>query len=71
VRKKRIVLEHQPKAAQMGWQRGNIRPIPQHPASIGAFQPGDDAQQGALAAAGTPQQTQYLAIAYRQREAVQ
>jgi len=53
----RVVLEHQPHAALAGGDVRDVAAVQRDAAMVDAGQPGDGAQQGALAAAAGPSST--------------
>ena len=63
---KRVILEHQPKISLVRWNSQHTDAIPQNVPALSILEPGDDAQQGTLAAAGTPQQAEDLSTAVPQ-----
>ena len=71
MRKERVVLEHKAKAAAMDGHVGEVLAAQSNLAAVGLFQPGDDAQQGRLAAAAWPQETDDFARVYRQANTLQ
>ena len=60
----RVVLEHEPDAAIARPHMGDVAAVQRNAPVIDAGQTGDGAQQGALAAAGGPQQHEELALAH-------
>ena len=71
VREERIILKYQPKAAPMCRNSAQIPAFPTDLALFGRLQPGDDAQQSGLAAAGCPQQADCLAGCHAERNTTQ
>ena len=62
VREQRVVLEHQPEAAPVRRHAREVDAVPRHaPGGVG-FQPGDRAQQRALAAAARSEDAHDLAV---------
>ena len=61
MRVERVVLEHHGQVAFGRPQPGDVTPVHRHAPAIRCFQPRDDAQQRALAAAGRADQRQELA----------
>ena len=61
MRKQRVVLEHGVDRPVEGPERGDIAAVEQHLAARRAFEAGDDAQAGGLAAARRPEQGQEFA----------
>ncbi len=72
MRKQRVVLEHDADVAPVRRRAGDVatRQFDARPAS-GAVQPGDQAQQGGLAAARRPQQRDEFAARDRQIDAIE
>jgi hypothetical protein len=55
VAEQRVVLEHQPHAALAGGDVRDVAAVQRDAAVVDAGEPGDGAQQGALAAAAGPE----------------
>ena len=66
----RVVLEHQPHAALAGGDVRDVAAVQRDAAMVDAGQPGDGAQQGALAAAAGPEQHEKLPVTDVERDVV-
>jgi len=64
MREKGIILEHQAEAAFVRRHVAQVLPLPQHRARFWLFEPGDDAQDSALAGAGGAQQADQFALVH-------
>jgi len=71
VREQRVALEDRVDRAAVGRQGGDVPPAQQHLAGVGQLQPGDDAQEGRLAAARGAQDGDELAASDCQGDAAQ
>src|SRR4051812_12315138 len=73
--KQRVILEHQPDAALLGWQEqlrpGDLAAVEEDPALDRAFDAGRDPKQRRLAATGLAEQADELARPDGQGDAVQ
>jgi len=56
MRKERIILEHQAETPQVDGNTLQGFTLPEYLAAVCFFQPGNNAQEGAFSAAGSPQQ---------------
>ena len=70
VAEQRVVLEHEADAAVAGRDPGDVPAVQRDAAVVHLDEAGDGAQQGALAAAGGPEQDQELALLDLQRDVV-
>ncbi len=66
-----VILKHQAKTAFVRRQIGDILPIPEHTAALGFFKAGDNAEHGALAAAGRAQKRDQLSGLHLETNAAQ
>jgi hypothetical protein len=57
MRKKRVILKHQPKIPLIAGDMREVLSLPANTARIRRLDPGNDAQKGAFPAAGTANQT--------------
>ncbi len=71
VREQRVVLEHQTEAPLVGGTTGEVAAVPGHPTGHRRLEPGQHAQQGALAAAARAHHRDHLARCHGQRHVVE